>query len=386
MAAILKKGWREGCRPCIRLDGCHLKSVHKGQLLSAMGIDGNNGIYPIAWAIVEAESRDTWTWFLEFLREDLDIHHRTHYTFMRLELKQKLWAIARSYTMNQFRDALEDMKKSSQTGWQWCMDRPAQHWSKSHFDPKFKCDILLNDHYESFNKSILPARKQPILSCLEDIRAATMLRLANRRQSGPNWRCNVGPRIEKQLRKNVELSHEYRVISSSNSIFEIQGRGVACASGVLAAHSVSLDTRTCTCKRWDISGVSCGNAVAAIHSKGLRPDDFVHEYFTKNTYMKAYEPILFPIAGVAEWHKINRPIAPPLYLYRSKVRMCSSSRRMRQCSSRKMGKCSNRILKKLSMSTSNTMKLSMWSHKFPRMCKTPSQLMSQASNSRLLQL
>ncbi|XP_024163698.1 uncharacterized protein LOC112170581 [Rosa chinensis] len=50
--AALKKGWREGCRPYIGLDDCHLKTVHKGQLLSAVGIDGNNGIYPIAWAIV----------------------------------------------------------------------------------------------------------------------------------------------------------------------------------------------------------------------------------------------------------------------------------------------------------------------------------------------
>lgn len=80
--AALKKGWNDGCRPYIGLDGCHLKSVHKGQMLSAVGIDGNNGIYPVAWAIVESETRETWTWFLEFLKVDLDIHHSAHYTFM----------------------------------------------------------------------------------------------------------------------------------------------------------------------------------------------------------------------------------------------------------------------------------------------------------------
>lgn len=78
----LKRGWKAGCRPFIGLDGCHLKSVHKGQLLSAVGIDGNNGIYPIAWAVVEQETKDSWTWFLEFLKVDLDIHHSIHYTFM----------------------------------------------------------------------------------------------------------------------------------------------------------------------------------------------------------------------------------------------------------------------------------------------------------------
>ncbi|XP_062028993.1 uncharacterized protein LOC133745001 [Rosa rugosa] len=60
----LKEMWQDS-RECF----------HKGQLLSAVGIDGNNGMYPIAWAIVEQECRDSWTWFLTFLKEDLQIHH-----------------------------------------------------------------------------------------------------------------------------------------------------------------------------------------------------------------------------------------------------------------------------------------------------------------------
>lgn len=33
----LKKGWREGCKPIIGLDGCHLKTVCKGIMLTAVG-------------------------------------------------------------------------------------------------------------------------------------------------------------------------------------------------------------------------------------------------------------------------------------------------------------------------------------------------------------
>lgn len=91
--AALKKGWKDGCRPYIGLDGCHLKSIHKGQMLSVVGIDGNNGIYPVAWAIVESETRETWTWFLEFHKVDLDIHHSTHYTFMSDKQKRLEQAI-----------------------------------------------------------------------------------------------------------------------------------------------------------------------------------------------------------------------------------------------------------------------------------------------------
>jgi hypothetical protein len=74
--AAMKKGFLEGCRPIIGVDGCFLKGPYKGQLLSAVGRDGNNNMYPIAFAIVEAEVKDSWIWFLETLVSDLGTHVR----------------------------------------------------------------------------------------------------------------------------------------------------------------------------------------------------------------------------------------------------------------------------------------------------------------------
>ncbi len=37
-----KKGFKEGCRPLIRLYGCYLTGVYEGQLLTALGIYANN--------------------------------------------------------------------------------------------------------------------------------------------------------------------------------------------------------------------------------------------------------------------------------------------------------------------------------------------------------
>lgn len=48
----IKYGWKAGCRPLIGLDGCFLKGVCKGHVLSAVGLDGNDKMVPIAWAIV----------------------------------------------------------------------------------------------------------------------------------------------------------------------------------------------------------------------------------------------------------------------------------------------------------------------------------------------
>nr|GFB06144.1 hypothetical protein CTI12_AA439960 [Tanacetum cinerariifolium] len=67
----IKDGWINGCRKVIGLDGCFLKSVCEGQLLSAMGRDANNHIFPLAWAVVSVENKENWKWFLELLRNDI---------------------------------------------------------------------------------------------------------------------------------------------------------------------------------------------------------------------------------------------------------------------------------------------------------------------------
>lgn len=70
----LKENFKNGCRPMIGLDGCFLKGLVKGQLLTAIGRDGNNQMFPIAWAVIAGvENTEHWKWFVESLMVDLDI-------------------------------------------------------------------------------------------------------------------------------------------------------------------------------------------------------------------------------------------------------------------------------------------------------------------------
>ncbi|XP_070039944.1 uncharacterized protein [Nicotiana tomentosiformis] len=54
----LKIGWLEGCRNIIGFDGTFLKGVCKGDPLSCNAKDGNNQMYPVAWAVVEKETKN----------------------------------------------------------------------------------------------------------------------------------------------------------------------------------------------------------------------------------------------------------------------------------------------------------------------------------------
>ncbi|XP_040364527.1 uncharacterized protein LOC121050041 [Rosa chinensis] len=328
----LKIGWRASCRPIIGLDGCHLKAmfvshnldIGKGKSFISWyqmayrakrrAVKLAQGSHEDQYNLIESYARElkkknpgTSVWIQTELDGDVTRFKRIYICleplkigwrkgleqafkdmfpfsehrhcvqhlhnnfkgdgFGGLELKQKLWAVARAYAMRQYEHAMEELKISSVGAWGWCMDRPAKHWSKSHFKDTFKCDILLNNHSESFNKSLLQARKKPILGCLEDIKTSAMVR----------------------------------------------GRGVGCASGVITQHSVQLDKKSGSFRRWDVSGIPCGHAIAAIYSKGWSPDEFVDDHYRMEKYFKAYELVINPIAGVSEWEIIHRPIAAPLY-------------------------------------------------------------------------
>ncbi|KAL2898256.1 Transposase for insertion sequence element IS905 [Bienertia sinuspersici] len=69
----VKKGWVEGCRRVIYIDSCFLKTFLGGQLMIAIGRDGNDQMFPIAWAVVEGENNCSWTWFLTQLQSSLSL-------------------------------------------------------------------------------------------------------------------------------------------------------------------------------------------------------------------------------------------------------------------------------------------------------------------------
>ncbi|KAF3668776.1 hypothetical protein FXO38_07937 [Capsicum annuum] len=60
-------------RKIIGFDGCFLKGACKGELLVAVGKNGNNHMYPIAWAVVDTETKHSWDWFIRYLIADLNL-------------------------------------------------------------------------------------------------------------------------------------------------------------------------------------------------------------------------------------------------------------------------------------------------------------------------
>ncbi|CAI5521358.1 unnamed protein product [Closterium sp. Naga37s-1] len=65
------------CRPVVALDGTFLIRAQRATLLIAVVLDGNQKITMLAWALVEGENKDSWSWFLQnFLKSFPEWPHR----------------------------------------------------------------------------------------------------------------------------------------------------------------------------------------------------------------------------------------------------------------------------------------------------------------------
>ncbi|XP_052109693.1 uncharacterized protein LOC107466947 [Arachis duranensis] len=57
------------CKPLVSIDGTHLYGKYGGTLLIAIAQDGNSNILPVAFALVEGENAESWSFFLSHLRQ-----------------------------------------------------------------------------------------------------------------------------------------------------------------------------------------------------------------------------------------------------------------------------------------------------------------------------
>ena len=160
----LKTGCLEGCRPVLSLDGCFIKGPWKGQILAAVGRDGNNKMYPLAWAVCERENSVSWAWFVSMLALDLGMQDgsgwcvisdqqkglvdaintylpraehrlcaRHVYANLRkiykgLQFRKVFWAIAKSTTEVEFEKNLKLMKDLDLGAWDMLVKKNPQQW------------------------------------------------------------------------------------------------------------------------------------------------------------------------------------------------------------------------------------------------------------------
>ncbi|KAL9686599.1 hypothetical protein QQ045_030992 [Rhodiola kirilowii] len=301
-------------------------------------------MFPIAWAVCEAESKETWTWFLHNLINDIGIsvehswcfisdqqkglrealkdiiptgEHRScvrhiyanfKKKFKGKELKDAMWAAARATTKGQFNEKMEVLKVLDAAAHSYMTTFDPKLWSRHAFAFFSRSDTLSSNISECFNAYIKDARELPIISCLETIRLLLMKRFQEKYSGMINYGHEIMPRILRKLDEHKKNSLHLQV--SWNG----RGMGFQVARNIWDGHVVDLESYTCDCNLWDLTGIPCVHACAAIFHINGEPDHYVHQSLKKEKFIMAYEASINPMPGPTEWPQVDGAIVlPPLF-------------------------------------------------------------------------
>ncbi|XP_044506443.1 uncharacterized protein LOC123226047 [Mangifera indica] len=330
--AAQKKDFLEGCRRFIGVDGCHLKGHFGGVLLSAVAIDANSGIFPLAICVCEVENNDSWGYFLGMLKEFMGdvlpitfmsdrqkgiihalqtqwpnaksrfcarhVYANFRKTFPGVHLRNLFWAISRASNKVDFHEALNKMKAVDETAYKWVIDNEPDQWSRFGFDTEAKSDHITNNMSETFNSWLGEGRELPILSLLELYRRRIMKRLYSRLKAGTEWVTPLPPLVVKKLNKSIETARNVSISYAGLQEFEvIDMNGIPSRT-----YTLNLDKRICDCGMWQLSRIPCQHAICSIlHMNFPTIDKFVDDRLQISAYMRTYAEIIHPIPDKRTW-------------------------------------------------------------------------------------
>ena len=179
-------------------------------------------------------------------------------------LKAKMMAATMAYSQARFEAEMELIKAEDQDAYDWLIEKGPQYWARCNFRSAPKCEIVLNNLCESFNgtRAMLMARQKPILSLLERIRMYLLQRFSKQRTAVEKWHGELGPRIFKILEANKILSSENIPYWAGDSDYQVSNM-----YGTM--YAVNLSTHSCSCNRWNLSGIPLLFAMFSVNSLTL---------------------------------------------------------------------------------------------------------------------
>ncbi|KAI0523313.1 hypothetical protein KFK09_005708 [Dendrobium nobile] len=357
-------GWKY-CRPVLSLDGTFLLGKYRGTLLTAIGMDANNGLYPLAFAVVESECTESWIWFLRQVNELLpvvtnrpnlciisdrhaglvrgcreifpNVAHRHCLRHLRENFKkairqmgigdvdflcQKMYAAGNTDDRSFFNRCMEDMRRIKVDIHQWLVDRDVSRWSLIN-DGGFRFGVMTTNAAESFNGVLKRARGLPIQALITaiyyNIISMFMRRLefiATEEQQNNNF---FAPRVQTLLKKVEEEArrmpepirlnlNEFQVVDMSSRSYRVD----------------ILDGRRCkcSCEKPMLYHSPCSHVVCCLALLRRSHFEYVSPYYTTTNYKLTYSGEFHHIPNKDEWGEHNpisgiMPLLPPNYRRRS---------------------------------------------------------------------
>ncbi|XP_028115005.1 uncharacterized protein LOC114312907 [Camellia sinensis] len=136
--------------------------------------------------------------------------------FRGKELKSCVWKAAKAYTRVDWEKHMNKLHSIDSRAYDWMMRLNPAQWCRHAFNPRTNCNRLLNNILESFNSWVLPVRGRSIITMLEWIKRALMVRLHECRDKMLKYQgpicANIQTKIERsKLKRPTNRPQKQRI-------------------------------------------------------------------------------------------------------------------------------------------------------------------------------
>lgn len=326
-------GFQKGCRPLLFLNSLPLNSKYRETLLVATAVDGNDGVFPVAFAVVDEETADNWRWFLvelksaistsrritfvadmekglresisevfetayhgyclrclsENFRKDLPLHFS--HEVKRLLLAD-FYAAAYAPKLEEFQRCAESIKGISPEAFNWIVNSKLNNWANVYFEGA-RYNHMASNFGEFFYSWVSEAHELPITQMVHMIQGKIKELIHTCTVNSNLWLTRLTPSMEEKLQKDILKAHSLgpQVLLSpgTDSIFDVRSDSI---------EKVDIKNQICSCKMWQVTGLPCIHAIAVINCIDGNAYDYCSDYLTTNNYRLTYSESISPISDV----------------------------------------------------------------------------------------
>nr|XP_010319919.2 uncharacterized protein LOC101244949 [Solanum lycopersicum] len=260
------QAWRakeKAVKSIVVVDGVALKCSYGGTMLTASTLDPGGHILPLAYAIVDSENDASWTWFFEQFREayELDKICVLCQTEMKAYGKDNKFNVLKNFNRN-----TEDLKM--------LFFSLAKAYTKQQFN-------TILGRIDQIDTRIRPY--------LFDIGYSKWSRTYSNCKRTWTMTSNIAESLN-----NVNRLARRKVISSTVDLHVV-------AEGA-KKYIVNLNTRMCSCGRFQHYEIPCDHAVAILRYRKLHESDFCSAFYSLKNFKDAYDIPVEPIPCESTWN------------------------------------------------------------------------------------
>lgn len=217
-------------------------------------------------------------------------------TFKNTKLLNIFWNAVYALTAAEFESKIAEMIEISQDVLSWFQHFPPQLWAVAYFEGVRFGHFTLGVTELLYNWA-LECHELLIVQMMEYIRQQITSWFNERQDMGMRYTSMLVPSAEKRIMEALADAHCYQVLRANEVEFEIVSTE--------RTNIVDIRSRVCSCRRWQLYGLHCAHAAAALISCGHNAHLFAEPCFTVKSYRVTYSQMINPIPDKSQWRELG---------------------------------------------------------------------------------